>query len=109
MKLQAGKEVSVKKVRPSSGCRMEVTFSDGHIQKIDFTPFLQQAHPELRKYLDEKEFVRFSVEHGNLVWNDYEMCFPIEALYTGHLIASESELLRVAEEPVEYKTRTDSK
>ena len=105
MKLQAGKEVSVQNVRHPGGCRMEITFSDGRIQKIDFTSFLQQAHPELRKYLDEKEFSRFSVEHGNLVWNDYELCFPIEALYTGKLMVSESELLKVAEEPAEYKTR----
>jgi len=103
MKLQAGKEVRVQTVRHPDGCRLEITFSDGHVQKVDFAPFLQQAHPELRKYLDEKEFIQFSVEHGNLVWNDYEMCFPIEALYTGNLTASGSELLKVAEEPEEYK------
>lgn len=101
--LLAGRELSVQEVRNPGGCRLEITFSDGHIQSVDFEPFLQQAHPELRKYLDEKEFCRFSVEHGNLVWNDYEMCFPIDALYTGTLIASESELLKVAEEPAEYK------
>ena len=103
MKLQAGKEVSVQNVRHPSGCRLEITFSDGHVQNVDFAPFLQQAHPELRKYLDEKEFVQFSVDHGNLVWNDYEMCFPIEALYTGKLLDSESGLLKVAEDSAEYK------
>jgi hypothetical protein len=103
MKLQAGKEVSVQNVRHPGGCRLEITFSDGHVQNVDFAPFLQQAHPELRKYLDEKEFVQFSVDHGNLVWNDYEMCFPIEALYTGKLLDSESGLLKVAEDSAEYK------
>ena len=103
MKLQAGKEVSVQNVRHLGGCRLEITFSDGHVQNVDFVPFLQQAHPELRKYLDEKEFVQFSVDHGNLVWNDYEMCFPIEALYTGKLLDSESGLLKVAEDSAEYK------
>jgi hypothetical protein len=104
MNLRAGKEISVQNVRYLGGCRLEIAFSDGHIQKIDFAPFLKQAHPELRKYLDEKEFSRFSVEHGNLIWNDYEMCFPIEALYSGKLV-SESELLKVAEEPGSYKTK----
>jgi hypothetical protein len=104
MKLQAGKEVSVQDVRHLGGCQMEIVFSDSHVQKIDFKPFLQQAHPELRKYLDEKKFVQFSVEHGNLIWNDYEMCFPIEAIYTGKLI-SESELLKVAEDSPDYKTK----
>ena len=103
MKLQAGKEVSVQNVRHSGGCRLEITFSDGHVQNVDFAPFLQQAHPELRKYLDENEFFRVAVEHGNLVWNDYEMCFPIEALYTGKLLDSESGLLKVAEDSAEYK------
>ena len=103
MKLQAGKEVRVQNVRHPGGSRLEITFSDGHIQKVDFSPFLQQAHPELRKYLNEKEFVQFSIEHGNLVWKDYEMCFPIEALYTGKLMMPASELLRVAEDPAEYK------
>lgn len=102
MTLRAGEEVNITDVRHLGGCRLEITFSDGHVQKVDFEPFLKQAHPELRKYLDEKEFSRFSVEHGNLVWNDYEMCFPIKDLYTGKLIF-ESELLKVAEDPAEYK------
>lgn len=104
MKLQAGKEVSVQSVRHSGGCCLEITFSDGHIQKINFEAFLQQAHPELRKFLNEKEFSRFSVKYGNLIWNDYEMCFPLEALYTGKLVSG-SKLLKVAEDLSEYKTR----
>jgi hypothetical protein len=103
MKLQAGIEVNVKDVRCLGECRLEITFSDGHVQQIDFEPFLKQAHPELRKYLDEKEFSGFAVEHGNLIWNDYEMCFPMEALYTGALV-SESELLKVAEASGRYTT-----
>jgi len=101
----AGKEVNITDVRHLGGCRLEITFSNGHVQEADFESFLKQAHPELRKYLDEKEFSRFAVEHGNLVWNDYEMCFPVESLYTGKLMASESELLKVAEGPAEYKTK----
>ena len=103
--LFAGKEASVQNVRHPGGCRLEISFSDGHIQMVDFEPFLKQAHPELRKYLDGNEFSRFAIKHGNLVWNDYEMCFPIESLYTGNLADSGSELLRVAEDPAEYKTR----
>jgi hypothetical protein len=105
MKLQAGKEVGVQNVRYLGECRLEIAFSDGHVQQVDFALFLKSAHPELRKYLNEKEFVQFSVEHGNLVWNDYEMCFPIESLYTGKLMVPASELLRVAEDPAEYKTQ----
>ena len=105
MKLEAGKEVSVLKASHLGGCCLEITFSDAHVQELDFEPFLRQAHPELRKYLDENEFARFTVEYGTLSWNDLEMCFPMESLYTGKLLASDSELLRVAEEPAEYIIR----
>lgn len=105
MKLQAGKEVNIEHVRHLGGCRLEIEFSDRHIQKIDFDPFLRNTHPELRKYLNETEFVRFSVQHGTLIWNDYEMCFPLEALYNGKLMASDSEFLKVAEDSTEYKTK----
>jgi len=102
MTLEAGKEVDVQKVKHLGGCRLEITFSDGHVQNVDFGPFLQQAHPELRKYLSEDEFTKFSVEHGNLSWNDYEMSFPIEDLYDGNLVVGESDLMKVAEESEEY-------
>ncbi len=104
MKLEVGEERNVTSARHLSECRLEITFSDGHVQNVDFGPFLQQAHPELRKYLDEEEFSRVEVKHGNLSWNDYEMCFPIEDLYFGNLMHGESELLRVAEDPEEYRT-----
>ena len=102
MKLEAGKEMNVQSARHLGGCRLEITFSDGHVQNVDFAPFLQQAHPELQKYLSEDEFGRFTVEHGNLSWNDYEMYFPIEDLYAGNLICGESELMKVAEAPNPY-------
>ncbi len=105
MTLQAGREINIQEVRQLGECRLEITFSDGHVQTIDFSSFLQQAHPELRKYLEQDKFAQFSVEHGNLVWNDYEMCFPVEALYTGKLMTAESELLKVAEDSAEYKTK----
>ena len=102
MKLETGKEMNVQSARHLGGCRLEITFSDGHVQNVDFEPFLQQAHPELRKYLSEDEFACFAVEHGNLSWNDYELCFPIEDLYSGNLMAGEPELMKVAEEPESY-------
>lgn len=105
--LEAGKEVCVQEIRHSGSCSLEITFSDGHVQKVDFEPFLRQAHPELKKYLKEKEFTRVSVEYGNLVWGDYEMYFPIDALYTGKLMPAESELLKVAEEREKYGRKTN--
>jgi len=36
-----------------------------------------------RKYLDEKEFKNYSIVYGDIIWNDYEMCFPIWDLHEG--------------------------
>jgi hypothetical protein len=36
-----------------------------------------------RKYLDKKLFRDFKIEYGDIIWNDYEMCFPIGDLYEG--------------------------
>ena len=77
--------------------RLEVSFNDGVSNIVDFEPFLNQAiHPSIQKYLDLSTFKRFTFRFGHLHWNDYEMCFSVEDLYSGHLI--KSPLLVVAEE-----------
>ena len=37
----------------------------------------------IRKYLDVELFQQFSLIYGDLVWHDYELCFPIADLYEG--------------------------
>jgi hypothetical protein len=67
-----------------SGYRLRLHFNDGKIQVVDFEPFLRHArNPMIRKYLDVKLFQQFSIEYGDLIWNDYELCFPIADLYAG--------------------------
>ncbi len=62
-------------------------FSDGAEQRIDFEPFLRRSHhPEIRKYLNTNRFSGFSIVHGRLDWNDYDLCFPMEDLYEGTII-----------------------
>ncbi|MDQ8003885.1 MAG: DUF2442 domain-containing protein [Pedobacter sp.] len=59
-------------------------FSDGEVRIIDFTDFLTSAkNPMTKKYLDKNEFKNFKIEFGDIVWNDYEMCFPIWDLHEG--------------------------
>jgi len=63
---------------------IHLTFSDQTEQLIDFSAFLNRSkNPMARKYLDKKLFRNFQVEHGDIVWNDYELCFPIGDLYEG--------------------------
>ena len=65
---------------------LHLRFSDGASQGIDFEPFLSASHnPLIRKYLDPAQFARFEVVHGDLLWNDYDLCFPIADLYENHL------------------------
>ena len=37
------------------------------------------------KYRDKKLFGNFTIEYGDIIWNDYEMCFPIWDLHEGKI------------------------
>lgn len=64
--------------------RIKLLFSDGMEKEIDFEVFLRKAkNPMAKKYLDKKLFRNFKIEYGDIIWNDYEMCFPIWNLYEG--------------------------
>ena len=66
--------------------QLNISFSDGIKKNIDFSNFLKQAkNPMTKKFLDKELFKTFSIEHGDIVWNDYEMCFPIWDLYEGNI------------------------
>lgn len=65
---------------------IHLCFDDGATQDVDFGPFLNRSqHPEIRAYLEEGRFKSFRVEHGELVWGDYELCFPIIDLYKNQI------------------------
>jgi hypothetical protein len=66
--------------------RIRLTFDDGTAQVVDFRPFLQRSqHPDIRTYLEAERFGGFRIEHGELVWGDYELCFPVIDLYRNQL------------------------
>lgn len=65
---------------------LEISFSDGKIQKVDFGNFLKKSkHPEIQKYLNHHLFKKFQVKDGNLVWNDFDLIFPVSDLYAGEI------------------------
>ena len=67
--------------------KLSIEFKDGTTKTVDLTQFLQSAHdPTTRKYLDPRKFRQFKIHHGNLNWNDYEMCFPVADLYRGRVM-----------------------
>jgi len=66
--------------------KIKFLFSDGIERMVDFSDFLKNAkNPMTRRYLDEKLFKDFSINYGDIVWNDYELCFPIWNLYEGKI------------------------
>ena len=65
---------------------INLQFSDGIERDIDFSNFLQNAkNPMTKKYLDKELFRNFTIDYGDLIWNDYEMCFPIWDLHEGRI------------------------
>jgi hypothetical protein len=108
MRLKAGVAVEIVSVKTMGGYRLSLTFSDGHVSTVDFGPFLRTSqNPETRAFLDGKRFRSHLLHHGNLVWGDYEMCFPIEDLYDGCINHDESaqRAVAVAEPRARYGTR----
>jgi len=65
---------------------IRIFFSDGFNRLVDFKPVLELSlHPSIKKYLEEKRFKEFKIVDGNLNWNDYDLIFPVEDLYAGHI------------------------
>ena len=78
--------IDIKKAEYLNGYRIKLTFSDSNIQIVDFKEFLQKSqNPTTRKYLNINKFKDFKIVCGDLVWHDYELCFPIIDLYENTL------------------------
>ncbi len=76
------------------GYLIRLKFEDASIQEVDFQPFLVGSlHPEIRAFLDLEKFMGFRLEYGDLVWGDYELCFPISDLYDNQIIPRRREMI----------------
>jgi len=65
---------------------LKLFFSDNTSQIINFEPFLSQNHnPLTRKYTNIINFQSYKIEFGDLIWGDYELCFPIWELHEGKI------------------------
>ncbi len=68
------------------GYKLRLLFSDNKERIVDFEPFLQTSlNSMIQKYLNLDHFKNFTVKHGDLFWNDYDLCFPIADLYEGRI------------------------
>lgn len=74
--------VSVSKAKMVGDYVLRIFFSDGARGDVDFGPFLTSStNPMIRKYLDLDLFQSFTVQNGDLFWNEYDLCFPVADLY----------------------------
>jgi hypothetical protein len=78
--------ISISKADYQGDYKIKFIFSDGVEKLIDFSDFLKSArNPMTRKYLDPQMFKKFSIQYGDIIWNDYELCFPIWDLHEGEI------------------------
>ena len=78
--------INITQAEALAGYRIRMQFDDGSVQVVDFEPFLRRArHPDIQTFLDVKRFAAFRIEFGNLVWGDFEMCFPIIDLHANSI------------------------
>ena len=78
--------ISVKKANYVENYKIKILFSDATERTIDFKKFLSSAkNPMTKKYLNSKQFKKFTIKHGDLEWNDYELCFPVWDLHEGRI------------------------
>lgn len=86
MILPEGTVIDIVRAERVSGYKLKLCFSDGVERIIDFEPFLRGSrNPMIRAYLDPKKFANFKLEYGELVWDDYGLCFPIADLYENRI------------------------
>ena len=78
--------ISINKAEYLGDYKIKFIFSDETETIIDFSSFLQNArNPMTKKYLDKQLFRKYSIQYGDIVWNDYELCFPIWELHQGKI------------------------
>ncbi len=79
--------INITAVEKTDQYQLRLVFDDGTIQEVDFKDFLTQSrHPEIRVYLEESKFDAYHLEYGELVWGDFDLCFPIIDLYHNRIL-----------------------
>ncbi|MBO9571381.1 MAG: DUF2442 domain-containing protein, partial [Chitinophagaceae bacterium] len=73
------KTIAVADARHIDGYKVEIVFNDQKKKVVDFGTFLTtHSHPQYNKYKAEKNFKKFKIENGNIVWGkDWDMVFPV--------------------------------
>jgi Protein of unknown function (DUF2442) len=74
--------INIVSVAQAGDYSLTIEFDDKTLQTVDFGAFLKRSrHPGVRAYLQPEQFASFHISYGELVWGDYDLCFPIIDLY----------------------------
>ncbi len=85
-RLVEGEAIAISKAVHVGGYRLRLSFSNGVDRLVDFEPFLRSSrNPRIQAYLAPIKFSEFIVKEGDLMWGDYELCFPMADLYEGKI------------------------
>lgn len=86
MKVQTTNYLEVAEAEYVSGYKIRLSFNDGLVRVMDFEPFLNKAqNPMPTKYRQLRNFKKFHLHYGDLMWGDFEMIFPITDLHRGEI------------------------
>ncbi|HIP30340.1 MAG TPA: DUF2442 domain-containing protein [Sulfurospirillum arcachonense] len=78
--------ISIENAKYIEDYKIYIKFNDGKENIVDFKNFIEHSsHPDIKKYQDKNLFKNFSLDYGDIEWNDYELAFPIYDLYRGQI------------------------
>jgi len=81
------KSVSIVKAEYVGDLSVKIVFDDNTTTIVDVGTFIKNhPHPQYNKYLNERNFKKFKIDLGNIVWGkNWDLIFPIEQLYKGKI------------------------
>jgi hypothetical protein len=91
MKARTTKYLEIVQAEYLSGYKIRLAFNDGMVRVMDFEPFLRRAmNPDITKYRQLRNFKKFHLHYGDLMWGDFEMIFPTTDLHHGNILKGEA-------------------
>jgi YesN/AraC family two-component response regulator len=81
------KTISIIKAEYAGNLSVKVLFNDKTTNTIDVGTFIRKhPHPQYNKYLEEKNFKKFKIDNGNIIWgSNWDLIFPLDQLYKGEI------------------------
>lgn len=75
----------IKRATNLGGMKVHLVFSDGVERTVDVGAFLRKhPHAQHNKYLDPREFAKFRIVDGNIIWgHNSDLMFDINELHDG--------------------------